>query len=243
MKQRTRLDWRSLGVELFIVFIGLFAALQLDDWREQREFREAETRYLVRLREDLQSFLDYSANVLPFLERNHDAVRHVSDSFAAGRIIDGDTRKFEIGLVYVGHLPSIEVPRTTYDEMVASGMFARVHSEALKREISRLYADASLIEKNFSWWRNSVEDLHTRLYDRVRYYSEDKPDPIATGLTFNEPVRRVEFDFNQLRADPAVTNGYYWATDTHSDWVVWTRGLSETAERAVDMLDEELAKR
>jgi hypothetical protein len=238
-----RLDWRSLGAELFIVFIGLFAALQLDDWREQRQYREAETRYLSRLHQDLRSFLDYSANLLPFLERNYDAVRHVSDSFAAGRIIDGDTRKFELGLIYVGHLPSIEVPRTTYDEMVASGMFARLHSEPIKREISSLYANASMIEKNFTWWRNSVDDLEDQLYDWVHFYSEGQPDPVGNSLTVNEPVRHVEFDFDQLQADPTITNGYYWATDTHSDWVVWTRGLTEIAERAVDMLDEELAKR
>ncbi len=33
----------------------LFAALQLDDWRQQREIHEAETRYLERLWDDLQT--------------------------------------------------------------------------------------------------------------------------------------------------------------------------------------------
>jgi len=243
VKQLAKLDWRSLSAELFVVFIGLFAALQLDDWRQDREFRESETRNLVRLRQDLEGFLEFSSNVLPFLERNYDAVRHVSDSLAAGRILDDDTRKFEIGLIYVGHLPSLMVQRSAYDEMVASGMFARLRSESLKRQISRLYATEAVIDKNFSWWRNSVGELETRLYSRVRYYSEDKLDPVASHMAVNEPVRRVEFDFDELREDPSIRSGFYWATDTHSDWVHWTRGLKEMAERTSAMLDEELATR
>ena len=127
-----KLDWRSLGAELIIVFIGLFAALQLDDWRQQRDIREAETRYLERLRDDLQGFLAFSSQTLPDLERNRDAVLHVYESLAAGRILDDDVRQFEIGLIYVGHLPAIQMHRSAYDEMVASGMFCATLSVIFK---------------------------------------------------------------------------------------------------------------
>jgi hypothetical protein len=111
--------------------------------------------------------------MLPFLELNYDAVQHVNACFIAGEIIDNDTRKFEVGLIYVGHLPALQIQRSAYNEMVASGMFARLHSEQLKREIAELYATGEWVEKNFSWWRNSVETLQTAMDSRVTWYSED----------------------------------------------------------------------
>jgi hypothetical protein len=242
MKRLSKLDWRSLGVELFIVFVGLFAALQLDDWRQQRELRDAETRSLERLRDDLQSILDFSRDMLPFLERNHAAVKHVSDSFAAGHVIDDDVGKFETGLIYVGHLPALQIQRAAYDEMVASGMFARLRSEPLKRAIAALYSTQAVVESNFSWWRDSVEILTTELYEKVNLYSEDRMDR-SSPLFLNEPVRRVEFDFDTLRANTGIRNGFYWAADTHSDWVVWTRRITEMTEAAMAVMEEELAAR
>jgi len=40
------MDWRWLLAELVVVFVGLFAALQIDEWREQEDLFNAETRYL-----------------------------------------------------------------------------------------------------------------------------------------------------------------------------------------------------
>lgn len=236
-----KLNWRSLGAELVIVFVGLFAALQLDDWRQQREFREAETRYLERLRDDLQGFLAFSDDMLPFLERNGDAVLHVYQSLAAGRILEDDVTRFERGLIYVGHLPAIQMHRTAYDEMVASGMFARLGSETLRREIAALYATQVVVDKNFSWWRRSVGELEVELLPLVTLYSEDETETLFGFI--EEPVRRVKFDFDELAANLTLRNGYYWAADTHSDWVLWTGRLTEQAERALAVMDEELAQR
>jgi len=239
MKRFLRLDWRAFGVEMLVVFIGLFAALQVDDWRDERAFRQAETRYLERLREDLADFRENAGDLLQFLERNRDAVQYVSDSLSAGRLIDGQTRKFEIGLIYVAHLPSLQIPASAYDEMVASGMFARLRSDQLKQDVSELYATQALVEKNFSWWRDSPQDLEDLLMSRVRMYSEDRMEP-QSRFVLSEPVRRVEFDFEALHSDRELANRFYWAADTHNDWVTWTRELVALADQAVKVLDEEL---
>ncbi len=76
----------------------------------------------------------------------------------------------------------------------------------------------------------------------VHLYSENEMDR-SSPLFVNEPVRRVEFDFEELRSNASIRNGFYWAMDTHSDWVLWTRRVTELAERAVAVMDEELATR
>ena len=185
--------WGTIGIELFIVFVGLFAALQVDDWRDQRVSYDTETRYLQRLSEDFQAFLSESETRLPFLERNYDAVRHVSESLAAGHIIDDNVGMFETGLIYVGTLPSTTMHRSAYDEMVAAGMFAGLRSEDLKRAVSNLYATQIMVERNFLWWRNAPIRIETMLMARVDFFSEGVPDP-ESAILLNEPRRRVTFD-------------------------------------------------
>ena len=237
------LDWRTLSMELFIVFVGLLAALQVDEWREHRAYRDAETRYLMRLQADLDAFINGTRRMLDAMEERAAGVAHVKASLQAGEIVDGNVALFEYGVIYVGHLPSTVVHRSAYDEMVAAGMFARLRSEGLKREIAILYAMQNMVDRNFSWWRDSVLDLGRLLDSLVEYHTEDAT-PSDNYPISNEPLlRRVRFEFDALQENRAVRNGFYWAEDTHSDWVGLTQNLLEIAEAASNLLREELELR
>jgi hypothetical protein len=236
------IEWGALATELVVVFVGLFAALQVDDWRDRRAHAATETLYLRRLSEDLKSYISDTETIMPFLQRNHRAVEHVSASFEAGHILRGDTALFELGLIYVGHLPTIDRPRAAYDEMVASGMFARLGSLDLQKAVSNLYATQAAVESNFSWWRNQPLELERDLAPFVQHYSTGMAKG-QVGLTLNEPERHIRFDFEQLRSKPEIRNGYYWATDTHSDWVEWSGKLLGLARTAEALVAKELARR
>ena len=242
MRRLREIDWRSLLAELLIVFVGLLAALQIDQWRDQADFRKAETRYLERLNTELNEFVSYQQKVLQLLERNHRAVSHVNDSLAAGELVNGDTAQFELGLIYVMMLPSLNMPRSAYNEMVSSGMFVRLRSEPLKKALSNLYATEEYTERNFGWWRDTVLWLERDLSSYVAYRNEE-----AEGETFGvinkEPVRRVDFDFEAMQADPNVRSGYYWATDVHSDWIGQYQRIVQLAEDAIAVLASELQSR
>jgi hypothetical protein len=43
-----------VAIELLVVVIGVLAALEVNQWAEQREVRSLERTYLLRLKEDLQ---------------------------------------------------------------------------------------------------------------------------------------------------------------------------------------------
>lgn len=235
-------NWRTLTLELFIVFIGLLAALQVDEWREQREYREAETRYLVRLKSDLDATIENLQILLEFIQGHYDGVAHVHASLAAGEILNDDVELFEYGLIFVGHLPALPVHRSAYDEMVASGMFARLRSEQLKSIVSDLYATEIQVNRNFSWWRVHVMELVRWIYPHVEYYSKGEGRWLNPQVK-NEPVRRARFDFEALRSDSSIRNGFYWAVDTQSDWREWTRTILELAEQASAVVAGEIATR
>jgi hypothetical protein len=54
---------------------------------------------------------------------------------------------------------------------------------------------------------------------------------------------RARYDFDQMRARPEIRKGFYWAADTHSDWVEWSTVLLERARAADAAVTKELATR
>jgi hypothetical protein len=240
-----RQDWFAVVLDFVVVVLGIFIALQADQWREDRTFAHAETLYLQRLHEDLSGFVSDSRPTVSFLRENRAGVAHVNQSLAAGKIVDDDSELFERGIIYVAHLPTVTANRSAYDEMVSSGMFARLKSEAVRRAISQLYAAQDGIQTNFSWWRESPLMLERELAAHVDYYAAGETNGTLTvySLDASEPTRRVRFDFDELARNPAIRNGFYWAEDTHKDWEEKVAGMIESAILADSLVSRELESR
>lgn len=240
MKVTREINWKALFFELVIVFIGLLAALQVDEYKDRRAFEAAQQRYLERMHDDLVNYLEKTESTVQFMEQTREAVEHVWASIEAGEIVGGDTEKFEHGLIYIGHLPSNPLPRGAYDEMVASGMFSALESNQLQRAISQLYSTHDFVETNFAWWRDTF--LHTERYIHklVQFYDGEGETILMTD-TLAEPNRRVAYDFEKLVNDVKFRNGIYWGRDVRSDWVEWVTQLRTQAEEVRQLLKSELA--
>ncbi|MEX0330994.1 MAG: DUF6090 family protein [Puniceicoccaceae bacterium] len=245
MRLRFNSTLKTAFIDLSVVFIGIIIALQVDQWREARSYHRSETQYLQRLDEELKVFISDSESILSFIGENLEGVSFVYQSLNQGEIINGNTDLFEHGLIYVGHLPTFTVNRSAYDEMVFSGMFARLESEDLRRTLSSLFAEQETMKGHFSWWRNIPLDLEKHISPLVEFYTEDRSPPSASaagGLIY-EPKRRINYDFDALLADPIVKNGFYWAEDTHEDWLRLLTELVDLATAAEALLAEELMNR
>jgi hypothetical protein len=240
---RAWIDWRELLLQLIVVFVGLLAALQVDGWKDERQRRKTELVYLGRLHQDLVDYVAWLDTAIPMLEAHRKAVQHVSDSFAAGRILDGDERLFESGIVYVGHLPSISHPSSAYTEMVSSGAFARIDSIELQRAVGKLFATQATMEANFAWWRGPVLETEARMQPYVEYYAGSGVRVPSPEFSADLQGDRVRFDFAQLRSHAEIRNGYYWAADTHADWVEWSTRVRALARDADAIVSRELAAR
>jgi hypothetical protein len=229
-------DWRVVVLELCIVFVGLFAALQLDSYREDRQFRQDQERHLKRLQVDIADYLEITSIVQEFLDQNHVAVAHVSDSLQAGEIINDDTLLFEQGVIYFAHLPFNPLLRSSYEEMVASGMFSALESENLKSAIANLFFTHDFTENNFSWWRQGALEFENLMMSHVDYY--DDPGIIERpGFLNGEPIRRVRYDFEALAASREIRNGFYWAKDVTWDWSYHSARLRNQAVEVEAMIE------
>lgn len=126
--------------------------------------------------------------------------------------------------------------------MVASGVFARLQSTELQKAVAELYATQAMVEANFAWWRQGPIELERDYQPYVEYYSVG-PRVKSTDLRAKSDEAHARYDFEALRAHPAIRNGFYWAADTHGDWVEWSTQLLELARAADAAVTKELATR
>lgn len=92
MKTTREINWKTLFFELVIVFVGLLAALQVDEYRDRRVFEAAQQRYLERMHDDLVTYLEKTESTVQFMEQTREAVDHVWASIEAGEIVGGILR-------------------------------------------------------------------------------------------------------------------------------------------------------
>jgi len=228
---------RALFFELLVVFIGLLAALQVDQWQDRRAFAKAEVRYLERLDSELTEFLQTMNWMQGFVQRNLDGVTAVHEALAAGVLDPERAAVFEVGLLRVAHLPSISVPRSTYDEMVASGSLARLKSEELKKGLSEFYTLDTMTKENFNWWRTGAMQTARELSHHVSFHIVEKSEDENGRTRYKQGVN---FDFDALQGNLVIRNGFFWAVDTHDDWKRFLTELVELAEESRASIRAEL---
>ncbi|HKL91158.1 MAG TPA: hypothetical protein VJ880_08250, partial [Allomuricauda sp.] len=54
-------DWASFAIEFLIVLLGVFLALQAEDWNQERKDRNLEEVYIARLIDEAKTNIDILA--------------------------------------------------------------------------------------------------------------------------------------------------------------------------------------
>jgi hypothetical protein len=233
------IHWGVLSVELVVVVVGILGALWVDSWRQEREDRTLETRYLVRLHHDLVA----SREILD--EETH---RHETTAGALRTALE--TLKAEPGgagvevlkqtLGYATELNGFTPEHSTYEEMVATGNLGLITSDSIRIALS-LYdrwlrrnemVDAVAIDQAFQ----TVEPILWESYvptdvvpPQSRAFSVgDSPFPLDPAALYGN--RRL---WNALNARLEVEMAS-----------IEFRGLLRSAlESALVLIDEKLADR
>lgn len=133
-------DWFTVVLEVVIVVLGIFIALQVDEWNENRKLRQQETAYLAALADDLQVMLTDIDRLMAGRAQRRDAMLRglaaleaCDDSPAARDAVGVGLDQYQLSrsIVYVG---------ATYEEMVAVGALARLEDPDLKRLIAATFS-------------------------------------------------------------------------------------------------------
>jgi hypothetical protein len=213
-------DWSTITIELIVVVVGIFLGLQVDDWNERRKDAAREQVYLQRLLADIDEMIsrheaheERARSKLNSLVVSFDALRSCTLTAEA-------VEPFEEILLNHHGLPRLEVVRSSFDEMVASGALAGIADPRLKRKISEVYSEAVSAQQFIEYfsadlgrasdiiWRHVSFDLAPGDKNRLRRWEEGTPEGHSLSVTY---------DFDALCNAPAFRNALVEVYDSTKD--------------------------
>lgn len=213
-------DWSTLLLELVVVVIGILLGLRLDDWNEARKEADREVVYLERLLADVeemrlkhQRFADNSRVLIEeaFLTRAALTTCRLDEAVAAA---------FERTLIGHQFLPRLEIVRSTYDEMVATGVLAGLADAELKRTISETYTQAGVLQEAVDYFSADLGRASDIIWRHVTFgVSGENPGGAAESAPSNRGpyTQTVEYELDALCASSVFGNAIVEVFDSRTD--------------------------
>jgi hypothetical protein len=191
-------DWFSVGVELFVLVVGIVLGLQASDWANERRDRAEERDYLRRLLEDNTA---NQAIVERGLGRNRhtaELARSIADALAtADRQPDPDAMTTALCKWFVQ--PVLHLQRSTYAEMISSGKLLLLRDQRLRAQLAEedaAHDEVHRLDVLIAPMERAAQPLerHTRWYI----------DGSRGSADLSRGTAACHFDVDGMRRDPDV---------------------------------------
>ena len=129
--------WFTVFIEIVVLVVGIFLGLQVDNWNQERQAHEAAKTYYARLADDLRTELELRRTRIAYYER----VRAHGE--AALRALAGEREalgsQFLVDVYQATQVWNYTPQRTTYDELLSSGIANVLPDTDLRRRIAHFY--------------------------------------------------------------------------------------------------------
>ena len=186
-------DWIAVVVDFFIVVVGIFVGLQVDQWNQERKERILESQYVLSIKSDLQADVVELDHTIELARQRAQSGRIIITSVNANRI-DVDPTEF-VWAVYNSLLLNYpSYTRTTVDELSSTGNLRIIRDEALKSSLAEYYAMIYRHEQFISNWRDmqialehtfpAIMDFATREAGHLKY--SGGPEWISKDFDFSQ---------------------------------------------------------
>jgi hypothetical protein len=171
-------NWFSVAVEFFIVVIGVFMGLQVQDWNEAYKARIEEHGLLSRLHVETRKLLETQREELMNLNERAGVLMGVNSVLFSQeplRVIS----KLECHHILASHVfrrPPDELP--VLDEMLSTGRFDVLQDEDIKEQLRNYVLFRARARAYYEEATNELFRLHSRFPDLIAIGRA----PIEAGL-------------------------------------------------------------
>lgn len=137
-------NWTAFAIDFLIVVVGVFVAIEVANWNEDRQLAARQQTYFEQLTIDLEQDRDTAANGLEQMEAVDAAantiIAAIEDRPSVEKVSDGELLA---ALEHAGYLYIPQTVTTTYDEMKSTGALGRIDDVDLKRTLAEYYGRAA----------------------------------------------------------------------------------------------------
>jgi hypothetical protein len=136
--------------EIFLVVIGILIALQINNWNENRKYRDQENQYINRLLIENKKNITTFTNEIKRLEKNNLTIINFSDALNTKTGSDSLLIQIANDYMVVGSVYPIFNPSTsTYKDITSTGNLNLIENAKLREQIVRHYEAYEYVEENF----------------------------------------------------------------------------------------------
>lgn len=136
-------DWGSVVIEILVVVVGVFIALQVSNWNDDRKDKIRGDEYLLRMQSELQGDARHVKDIAAFWGavnvNGQAALAHAEH----GTLVEGSAWKTLLAYYQASQIWPYRKDNTTFQEIRANGEFGLISDPVLRARISSHYASGS----------------------------------------------------------------------------------------------------
>jgi hypothetical protein len=159
----TRQNWFTVAVEVLIVVVGIFIALQVDDWNEKRKDRNREVEYLQRIETELRQDIAEFETGVALAARRREYARLIMAALNDPELVQREPTAFLRALVRAGFTYSPTISDHTFAEIKSAGELGIIENVGLRVSITEYYQQV----KQYEQWNYLRELSQTEYFKRM----------------------------------------------------------------------------
>lgn len=128
-------NWAAAGIEFLIVVLGIFVALQADNWNQDRKDRQLERIYIARLVDETKANLDILVDHEQIFEDKVQFILELPD-LPVDDTFQRNPQDFMYQLDFSTYVQLPDLRSETYQELESSGRLGLVRDARLRRAIA-----------------------------------------------------------------------------------------------------------
>ncbi|MCR9224025.1 MAG: hypothetical protein NXH70_08125 [Hyphomonas sp.] len=232
-------NWFAVGLDFFIVVVGILIAFQITNWSEGRQDRVLERDTLIRLYQDISESVEGQQRDIHFLEQQLADQDLILRSLEVCTVAPGDDPAFQRGLATLGWVNPPRLYRRTIDEVIASGRTDIIQSAEISDGLARIVA---LVEWRGAWFQSTVDTLEHSGRVIERHMRYDLTRTLDNPFVPNHRGG-IDYDINALCENVAIGNAISSISYRTSERLEAYRPILEAYSAFLPLVGTELMQR
>ena len=221
-------DWASFAIEFLIVLLGVFLALQAEDWNQERKDRNLEQAYITRLIDEAKANIDILAQHEQIFEEKVEFILALPN-LPLNEAFQRDPLEFMYQLDYSTYVGIPNLRAETYQELESSGRLTLLRNSELRSAIAGMINDYRSTQVVFTDQIGNYRRLLFQTLPGEAFYEYRVSDEVTDGAPIISAIEA-------FRNDPAYVAAANAEITYGSDALFFMRQFKERAEEILLIL-------
>jgi hypothetical protein len=220
-------DWTAFAIEFAIVVVGVFVAIQAQNWNQERKDRQLEQAYISRLVDETKASIEIVDQLERIYEAKNRFILALRES-SLEEVVGLDPGRFMEHLDYSSYKAISEMRSETFHELESSGRLLLLRDAALRSALAGNVAHFAVTREVL---REPIGEYRRLLFEAVpgRSYYEW----VSTRTTDLAPVL---VSLEAFRNDPRFEAAANAEVTYGADVLFWLRDYRRRLEHILSLL-------